>query len=155
MRRISVIVAMVVALAIAHLVNVWFGGEWVRAVNAFASMELRWLLGSLMILTAAVGVALGWAVLRAPGPDALVGAVYAVVGLVAVFALPAWVWAGWALPAWLVDLNSGPLLLTVWLGAAIAAIGLAELLRWTTLRLGARETKRPGWHGSASSLLSR
>ncbi len=134
MRRTLAVLAMVAALLAAHLVNVWFAASLRAAQETFRMGELRWLYGLLLLFAAATGFGLGWLVLRAHRPDPLVGVVYAVVGLAVVFASPVWMSGGWTPPVWLPirDLLAGQAL-AVWVAAAIATIGLAEVTRWIRL----------------------
>lgn len=92
----------------------------------------------LPLATAAAALVLGWLVLRSRRPDALVAAVYLVVGLAVVAATPVWLQGGWAPPDWLpiTKLQDGEAL-AVWAGAAIAVISLAEGVRWFAARLRA------------------
>lgn len=130
MRRSLAILGMVVAVGVMYGANVWFAEAARQASAEFRFANIAWLTGVLPLLTAATAVGLGWLVLLGGRPDAIVGALYAVVGVGLTFAQPAAVWGWWTPPgSMLADLASG-LMLPVWLGAAVAAIGIAELVRW-------------------------
>jgi hypothetical protein len=130
MRRTIAVLAMVAVLVVAHLVNTWFAQAWRAGIADFQIGELRWFFGLLPLLAAAAAVGLGWFVLHAPRPDAAIGLTYVVIGLTVVFATPVWLSGGWAPPDWfpVTDLLAGQAL-AVWEAAAIAVIGLAELVR--------------------------